>query len=317
MPALLVLCICSDVDIAQLAAQEKQKPPATPTQPTTQPAKTTQPVAIRPDHDQPESPPDGQLPPEAHPWGRFPVGSWKTVRVTSETLDPQGRIVTTSLTETKTTLVAADDHEYQLRVESTVEVAGRRFANPPQVTRHSYWGDLAATPNSGTGLRKMSSSELELNGRHVACEIRQAISERDGQRRQTVVHYTTTQFPYLLKRESSITPLEGSTQPATSTTVEVIAANLPFRVAGMLKPVAYVRTNYQGTKSSSVTVEIQSADVPGGVVNHSAQERDAAGTAVTRRSSLELVDYGLGSESPDDASPGRRRWMRKQNRRDR
>jgi hypothetical protein len=63
-------------------------------------------------------------------------------------------------------------------------------------------------------------------------------------------------------------------------------------------------------------VEIQSADVPGGVVNHSAQERDAAGTVVTRRTSLELIEYGLGSESPEEASPGRRRWFRSRRRGD-
>lgn len=299
--ALLVLCFGSERGAAQVA------PKLTPAQ---QPAYSQQqPVALRPDIDQPASPADGQLPPEAHSWGRFPVGSWKTVRVTSETLDPQGHIVSTSVTETKTTLVAANDHEYQLKIETTVEVAGKRFAHPAQVTRHTYWGELAsAAPN---GLRKVSSSELELNGKKIACEVRQALSEREGERRQTVVHYTTAQFPYMLKRESTIASVDG---PTLSTTVEVFAANLPYRVAGALKPVAYVRTNHQGAKSSSVTVEIQSADVPGGVVNHAAQERDAAGTVVTRRTSLELVEYGLGSENPEEASPGRRRWFRSRRR---
>ena len=312
MFALLALCFGSGLVVAQQEKKAMQPGPAPAKQTPPPPA---QPVAVKPDLDQPETPPDGQLPPEAHPWGRFPVGSWKTVRVTSETLDAQGHVVTTSLTDTKTTLIAADDHEYQLRVETTVEVAGKRFANPPQVTRHTYWGELATAPNNVNTLRKVSTSELDLNGKRIACEIRQAVTERDGQRRQTVVHYTTAQFPYLLKRESSIAPLaEGSTQPAVSTTVEVFAANVPFRVKGVLKPTAYVRTIYHGVKSSSTTVEIQSAEVPGGVVNHSAQERDAAGTAVTRRTSLELVDYGLGIESPDDASPARRRWLRKQRR---
>lgn len=302
LPALLVLCFGSERGAAQLAPKVPQPAPASTQQ---------QPVALRPDLDQPASPADGQLPPEAHPWGRFPVGSWKVVRVTSETLDTQGRVVSTSVTETKTTLVSANDLEYQLRIETTVEVAGKRFAHPAQVTRLTYWGELATTTSSG--LRKVSSSELELNGKKIACEIRQALSERDGERRQTIVHYTTTQFPYMLKRESSIASVDG---PALSTTVEVIAANLPYRVAGALKPVAYVRTNHQGAKSSSVTVEIQSADVPGGVVNHSAQERDAAGQVVTRRSSLELVEYGLGTETAEEASPGRRRWFRSRRRGD-
>jgi hypothetical protein len=186
----LVLCFGSERGAAQVATQLPKTPPVSPAALAQQ-----QPVAIRPDIDQPASPADGQLPPEAHPWGRFPVGSWKNVRVTSETLDAQGRIVNTSVTETKTTLVAANDHEYQLKIETTVEVAGKRFAHPAQVTRHTYWGELAtAAPN---GLRKVSTSELELNGRKVACEVRQALSEREGERRQTVVHYTTTQFPYI------------------------------------------------------------------------------------------------------------------------
>lgn len=314
LPALLFCCFGSEYCAAQPAGNNTAQPAAqntvreTTTTPKTPAPSPPQPIAVRPDVEQP---PDGQLPPEAHPWGRFPVGSWKTVRVTSESLDAQGRVVNTSITESKTTLIEANDHEYKLRVETTVEVAGKRFAHAPQVTQHSYWGELAtATP---AGLRKVSTSELELNGKRVACEVRQAVSERDGQRRQTVVHYTAAQFPYVLKRESSVTPIDG---PALTTEVEVFAANLPYRVAGLLKPVAYVRTTYQGAKSSSVTVEIQSADVPGGVVNHSGQERDAAGVAVTRRTSLELVDYGVGSENPDEASPGRRRWFRSRRRGD-
>ncbi len=248
------------------------------------------------------------LPPEAHPWGRFPVDSWKLVRVTAETLDATGKVVSTSITETKSTLVEANDTDYALRVEVTVVIGAKRIAHQPQISRHSYWGELAA-PTAGA--RKISSSELELNGRKIACEIRQVVSEQAGQKRQSVVHYAANQFPYVLKRESSVTPAEGK---PTTTTVEVVASNLPQRVLGTLRPVAYVRTNRQTDKSSSITMEIQSSEVPGGVITHAAHERDAA-AAIVRRSTLELVEYGVGSESPEEASPGRRRWFRSRGRR--
>jgi hypothetical protein len=306
LPALLVLCFGSGL----LTAQDVAQPPST-TKAPSNPAQTTKAPSAQPtaNKSEAEPPADGQLPPEAHPWGRFPVGSSKIVRVTSESLDAAGHVLNTTVTETKSTLIEATDQEYKLRVESSVEVAGKKFIHPAQVTRHTYWGELATS--APTGLRKVSTSEIHLNGKKIACEVRQAINDRDGKRQQTTIHYTANQFPYLLKRESSITAADA---PATTTTVEVISNDLLFRVAGIHRPVAFVLTNYQGPKNSSTTIEIQSAEVPGGVVNHSAQEKDAAGV-VTRRTSLELVEYHIGSETAEEAvSPGRRRWLRQQRR---
>jgi len=251
-----------------------------------------------------------QLPPEAHPWGRFPLGSWKVVRVTAETLDAKGKPVGNSVTETKTTLIEATDHDYALKVEVTVQVEGKRFARPPQITKLSYWGDLSEAP---TGVRKVGTSEVELNGQRIPCEIRQAVTEQQGQRRQSVVHYCATTFPFVLKRESIVTLAAAETKSQT-TTVEVIASDMPQRILGQLRSVAYVKTSRHQQAGSSLTMEIQSPDVPGGVISHSAQELDEA-QVVTRRSTLELIDYGLGSEVIEDASPARKRWFRSRNRR--
>src|SRR5687768_11687188 len=78
-----------------------------------------------------QEPPMPPLPQEQHPWGRFPSGSWKSVRVVTETLDDKGEVANVTRTETRTTLVAADERGYSLRIESTVEVAGKRFASQP------------------------------------------------------------------------------------------------------------------------------------------------------------------------------------------
>src|SRR5687767_14038503 len=58
---------------------------------------------------------DIAVPADQHAWGRFPLGSWKSVRVTSEVLDEAGRITNVTITDTKTTLVVADAASYTLR----------------------------------------------------------------------------------------------------------------------------------------------------------------------------------------------------------
>jgi hypothetical protein len=261
-----------------------------------------------------EAPVVPQFPPEAHPWGRFPVGSWKTVRLTTEALDAQGRVVSTSVAETKSTLIQADDLEYQLKIETTADFGGRRLTYPAQVNSHSYWGELNKPLNSA---QKVPAAEIELNGKKVACEVRQAVVEQGMERRQSIVHYTPGQFPYVLKRETTVTPLPAAPEgtPPSTTTVEVIAANLPQRVLGVLRSVAFVRTIHENGKGSSTTMEIHSADIPGGVVSHSAEERDAAGIVI-RRTTLELLEYGIGTEPEEQASPHRRRYFRKQQRRE-
>jgi hypothetical protein len=132
-----------------------------------------------------------------------------------------------------------------------------------------------------------------------------------GQKRQSQIYFSASTYPFVLKRESVVTPVAGAAQ---STSVETLATNLPQRVLGVIRPVAFVRTERQLAKGDSLTIETQSPEIPGGVVLHSGQERDAT-SVVVRRTALELLDFGVGSESPEDASPGRRRWFRSRNRR--
>src|SRR3954467_12926178 len=82
------------------------------------------------------------FPPEHHPWGRFPVGSSKLVRTTSEALDEKGQVVSVTVTDTRTTLVASDTSTYTLKTDATVDVASRRITAAPQTTRHGYYGEI-------------------------------------------------------------------------------------------------------------------------------------------------------------------------------
>jgi hypothetical protein len=247
-------------------------------------------------------------PPEHHPWGQFPVGSWKSVRVVSETLDAAGQVANVTTTLTRTTLTAVDDTSYTLRIETTVEIAGKQFASQPQVVRHGYHGE---TPGQGVSLRKTGDGELTIDGRTIPCEVRQLVLEADGVKRVSTIHYTSHLAPYQLRRET--TTEGGPDEQKATTVVEVAAMGLPERVLGEMRTAAYLKTTRRLPQGTKVTMEIHCDEVPGGVVSHSASETDVAGNVV-RRSTLELTDYAIGGHPPNADPVTRRRFFHRRTR---
>lgn len=253
---------------------------------------------------------EAAIPPDQHPWGHFPVGSWKTVRVISETLDNQGRVANISITESRTTLTALDATSYTLRIDTTVEVAGKRFSSQPQTVKHGYHGETAG---QAVSIRKTGDAELSIDGRAIPCEVRQSVIEADGVKRISTIHYASQVPPYQLRRE---TTTEGGPEEQRATMlVEVIALGLPERVIDEVRTAAYVKTTRRQAQGTKVTMEVHCEDVPGGVVGHSARETDAAGHTI-RRSTLELIDYAIGSHPPNTEPAIRRRFHRRAARRD-
>jgi hypothetical protein len=237
---------------------------------------------------------------QQHPWTRFPVGSWKSVRVVSETLDDKGIVANVIRTETRTTLVAADAQGYSLRIESTVEVAGKRFASQPQIVKHGYYGESAGQPVT---VKKLADEELVIDGRSVPSEVRQATFAADGVTRSSKIYFSSKISPYQLRRE---TTTEGvPEEQGIKTTVETVALGLPQKVLSEVQPAAYVKTTRQSPQGTKVTLEVHCDNVPGGVVSHSSSDTDASGNTI-RRSTLELIDYAIGGH-PATADPTTRR----------
>jgi hypothetical protein len=243
------------------------------------------------------------LPMDQHPWGRFPVGSWKSVRVVSETLDAAGNVANIIRTETRTTLVAADARGYSLRTESTVEVAGKRFASQPQIVKHGYYGEAAGQM---VNVKKLGDAEVTIDGRTIPSEVREATFESEGLKRTSTIHYSSRVSPYQLRRE---TVTGGSPEDQQSVTkVEAIALDMPHKVLDELKSAAFVKTTRRTTQGTKVTLEVHCDSVPGGVVSHSASESDTSGQLV-RRSTLELIDYAIGGHPPNTDPTTRRRMF--------
>ncbi|MGV3608103.1 MAG: hypothetical protein ACO1RA_16980 [Planctomycetaceae bacterium] len=248
---------------------------------------------------------EGPLPAEHHPWGRFPVGSWKTVSVETETSDAAGKPKSKTTTETKTTLVAADASSYTLKIEVTVDVQGKRFLSQAQTIKTGYCGEVVGQTLSS---RSEGKSEVEIGEEKIPCEIRKLTIEDSDTRRVTTVHYNSQVPPYILSRESVLTRLQDNT--TTKTETKVTALRQAYTLLGEEHRATRFHTVVKKSGIEIITTdEVHCADVPGGVVEHTSSE--SLSNKELRRSKLTLVDYGLGKVSAEDAWKGRRRvWQR-------
>ncbi len=231
-----------------------------------------------------------------HPWGLFNPGAWKTVRVVTETLNEQGQVVSTSTTDTKTILVDLDNDGVTLEIQACIEVAGKRFRAEPQTVKQGFHGELVG-PN--LRVNGPTDAEMTIEGQKIPCKLQQLESVVSNGKTVTKIYYSTTVAPYILKRESVTTDLDGK-NVLSQTTVEVTALNMPVVVLGDMKNVSQVKTVHNSASGTVTTWADVLPEVPGGVVGNSSKETDKTGRLV-RRSTLKLIDY---SEDPEKDRAG-------------
>jgi len=240
-----------------------------------------------------------------HPWGRFEPGAWKLVRVVTETIDENGVVAGISTTETKTTLMGFDKSGATLEVLVIVEVAGKRFEAEPQTVKQGLHGELVTQEST---VRQPASGKITIEGVERSCRIQQIGFSGPTGKTVTKVYYSNSIKPYLLKR-SSVTTDEKGENKLSETSVEVVALNMPWKVLTEIKTASLVKTTHKHPKGKIVTWAVTSTDIPGGVTCHSSKEIDKSGRLV-RRSTLNLIDYGLDCEPGRTGLFGRRRTGR-------
>lgn len=238
---------------------------------------------------------------DLHPWGRFynHRGAWKRYRVVTETLDAAGQVVSTSITETKTILEDADDEGVTLRVESVVEIAGKRLSAEPKRVRQGLRGDWAV---GKAVVRNAGTSHVSIEGQNIPCRVEEA--EIDGPNGKTITRTYYSRFlpPYVLQRESKTTGPDGKVIEEHS--FRVLSLDRPCAIVPQIRRAAWVEAVSTTPNGSTVTRAYTSMRVPGGVICHDADERDAEGRLV-RHSRLVLLDFGLEPEKEDGADLGR------------
>lgn len=284
--------VCLPAGMADAQTPQPASPPQPPSPSSAAPPNAT------------ASPVGSELTFHQHPWGRFCSGAWKLVRVTTESLSPQGQVTHASVTETKTTLLEVTASEVTLLVEVAVEVAGKKIQSEPQTVKQGVHGEVLV---KGLQTKHVGQGNVTLDGIKIPCEIDQVEVVGATSRSVTRLFSSAEQMPFLLRRENVTTDLEGQ-QTLSRTDMEVLATDMPYVAADQIVSSAYVRTVYAHPGGTIITLAITSPDVPGGVISHSSKELDSQGVVV-RRSTLELVDYNYRTEE-DRGIFGRRRTPR-------
>jgi hypothetical protein len=245
---------------------------------------------------------DGIIPENQHPWARFRPGSWKQVKVTTETFDKDGKSLGESVTETYTRLISVDASGYELQTEVTVDIAGKRFPSQPRVTRHGLHGE---TDGQRATIRRLGPAALKVADQKLTAQSAEIETDDKESRRVTQLRFGAGIVPYVLARRSLTFDKEGKVQQETD--VQTLKVQIPRIVLGMRLMTWETRTTQKYAAGTVVTDEVHCLDVPGGVIAHTSQETDDKGV-VLRKSKLELVNYGLATaEKPQRRRHGQSR----------
>ena len=237
-------------------------------------------------------------PRELDVWGRFAKGSWKQTHIISETLDDAGKVTATTTTDVRTTIIAVDAVKVTLRINVTVEAGGKRYETEPQTVLHGYYGE---GPNQLARIRELGKADLAIDGKSFSCRLHEVTIDGGNQKTVSKVYQSDAQPPYVLRRETHFT---DSANPSANhdETAEVIMLDMPFDVRSEIKPTAFERSVQKNGKGTTVTVDVTSVDVPGGIVFRTLKELDSRGRIV-RRSTVKLIDYSAEEEQPPDYRP--------------
>jgi len=240
---------------------------------------------------------------QCHPWGGFKPGAWRRVRVVKDILNEKGLVSSTSITDKKTTLLGIEEDGVTLEDDVVHEVAGKRFPRDPEMFREGFHGELVS---EGLKTKEAGDGFVVIEDRKIPCKILQLEFTGPASKTVTNIYYSTEVPPYVLKRHSVTTDLKGNNS-RSETTIEVVALDMPCKVLAEIQNTAFVKTVTKHPKGTTTTWAGTSAFVPGGVIWHSSKELDKDGRLI-RRSTLELVDYGLELEPERTGLFGRKRW---------
>ncbi len=248
----------------------------------------------------------------AHAWARFGEGSWRHVRILTETFDEEGNVTSSSITDNVTTLEKVEPEGVTLKVEVTVEVAGQKFPSPPQIVQQGYAGE---TLGQTVSIKSLDDETLTVDGREIPCQAQQIEILGGGNKEVIQISYVPDSTPTILRRKSTTSDTSSgeTTQEAVN---EVFALNKRLRIVGeAIERQGYrMRQVLKTGRGTTTTWSDHVADVPGEVVAHASQKFDEQDRLV-RRTTLELIDFRAEEGTWDYGDLSRR--QRRQQRRNR
>jgi|GEM_PF-1209973 hypothetical protein len=227
---------------------------------------------------------------QQHAWGRFKPGCWKTVRVITDILDGQGNVNSTTKTETTTTLLKKKGNSYTLEVEVTMEIGDRRIASEPKQIKRNF----TINTDGKIRIKPASKSTVTFNGHTLPVDVLNVTLEDTNGRRASTVHSSRDTPPFVFRRETVM--VNNENEQLYQTTVSVTEYGLAHKVLGETEMICTIHTVHRQDMRTITSDETYCADVPGGIISHRSEETNAAGQ-VMRRSTMELLDYGLSDKT--------------------
>ena len=248
------------------------------------------------------------IPKEHNGWGRFTPGAWRTVRIITESFDDQGKPTGTTTTIERVALQRSRRGYATLRIESVLEVGGKKFDSPVRTISVGYHGEEIG---NRTLMQEMDPEETNVDGEQIPCRVRQYEIESPGQHKLVKIHYSNKTSPYVLRRET-VTTLGEDEEPAYRNQVEVTALDRPYPVLDEIKKTSHQKTVKTNGKSAATKWSIHAPDVPGELVSYRSEEKNNQDQLI-RRSTMELIDYGY--DAPVDEIDEVEQKVRRRNKR--
>lgn len=235
------------------------------------------------------------FPKRHHAWARFKPGAWKTVRAITESFDKDGKLISTNVALTRTSLVSVEGPQVTLRVEGTVNLGGRDFDSDPMETKQRLCG---AAAGQKVMLKVGGKAKVTIDGETYECSVIEA--ETTDPEKKTItttkVYYSDAVSPHVLRRE--IVTVDATTKEEKSrTTISAYALDMPQRIFAKVRPTSIFKAVYVNGDTRKITWAVSSADVPGEIISKSTKVVDKTGRVLSR-TTVELVDYDLVPEPP-------------------
>lgn len=294
----------------QLAAQPTPEPPSatTVTDPMQEsvPATGTQSADSSAAQQAPEPPTavPFQLPREHHPWARFEPGAWREIRITTEAFDPDGKVLSRSVTTQQEVLESVTTDSYVLKLQATVELVGKRIEGAWQ-TRVLQLATDGEGQISSSLVR--DATTLQIGGQSIDCQVCEIRYREDAEDLIDRIYYSPEHFPHVVQRESALADEGESTETPFSQKLTIAALDVPVPLGDRFTSGCWAKTVRRGVKGTSVRVAVLSETVPGGELSAWSTETDDQQVRV-KWTTLELIDSGSEPRVSDPQT--RRRLLR-------
>ena len=218
-----------------------------------------------------------------------------------EEFDEKGHVTNKRITDMRTELKDVEKNGVTLVREIKYWVSGKLYLPDPKTFKEGFHGELVS---QGLKVKEAGNGQVVIEGRTIPCNILRLERVGPASKTVTTIYYSTTLAPYVLKRQSVTTNLADDNSQEEKT-IYVMALDMPCKVLAEIQTVAFVKTVWKHVKGTTTTWAATSEDVPGGVIWHASKELDKTGRLI-RRSTLQLVDYGLEPARPGLFSRPRR-----------